>query len=119
MRSARERSLGRRCDLGMTTFFGIREFCERFSFFSIAFRRRFEEQMLECSCRSSAGDELGLGTHDECFDFVQQLVGSILQNELGLIFDRDQFFQFSFADEHATGQNANPVANFLDLREQM
>ena len=36
-----------------------------------------------------------------------------------LIFDRDQFLQASFADEHAIGEDADAIADFLRLRQQM
>ncbi len=55
----------------------------------------------------------------QCFDFAEQLGRSIFENEVGLIFNREQIAQRAFADEDPVGQNAHAIANLLDLPEQM
>ena len=53
------------------------------------------------------------------FDFVYELIGSIGNDELSLIFNCDQFLETSFTYQCAVGKNTDAVANFLCLREQM
>ena len=42
---------------------------------------------------------------------------SVFQNELRLIFDRDQFFERTFADQNAMRENSDAVTNLLCLGE--
>ena len=49
----------------------------------------------------------------------EDLWGSVFQNQLGLILDREQFLDLTFPHENAMREDAHPVANLLHLREKM
>src|SRR5437762_9112750 len=46
-------------------------------------------------------------------------MGSVFQNQFGLIFNRDQFIKPPFPYERAIGEDADAVADFLRLSEEM
>ena len=86
---------------------------------SFAISRRFEKQAFESSRRSSPGNKLRARVCGERFNLIDEFVGSVFENELGLIFDGEEFLELSLAHEHAIREDADPIANFLDLREQV
>src|SRR5205814_6854202 len=85
------------------------------------FRRfgRFEEEALERGPRPAALDQARAGFRHEVLDFVYQRRRSVFENELGLVLDREQIIERTFAHQHAIGENADAIANFLDLLEEM
>src|ERR1700736_3142980 len=86
---------------------------------SFVISRRFEKQAFESSRRSSPGNKLRARVCGERFNLIDEFVGSIFENEFGLIFDSEEFFESSLTHEHAIGEDADPIANFLDLRKQV
>src|ERR1700674_746383 len=81
--------------------------------------RRFEEETLERSPRAAALHQAGAEFRRESLDFVQQRGRSVLENELGLVLDREQIVERAFAHQHAIRENADAIANLLDLLEEM
>ena len=81
--------------------------------------RRFQEQSLECRCRSSALNQFRAGSFNQQFNFSEEIGRRIRDDKLGLIFDRNQFLEPAFANKHAISKNPDPIADFLRLGEQM
>src|SRR5260221_5698176 len=81
--------------------------------------RYFQKISLERRLRLALLEQLLVRLHDGGLNLRQQFRRCVLENQLGLIFNRDQLVQPPFAHERPLVQDADAVANFLDLAEQV
>src|SRR5438270_2310607 len=80
---------------------------------------RFEEKLLERRARRTAPNDASAGTRDEAFDVIEQLRRSAFHDELSLVLNAKQIAERSFADQNTVRENADAIADLLDLPEQM
>ena len=79
----------------------------------------FEEIPLQRRLRFALLDHARSGLRDRGFDLREQLGRGVFEDQLGLVLDRDQFVEPAFTHERALVQDADAVADFLHLAEQM
>ena len=71
------------------------------------------------SSAAGVARRVGAGFVQKRRDLREHLRRGVFQDELGLVFDREQVLHAAFADEDAMRENADAIANFLHLREEM
>ena len=78
-----------------------------------------EEEPLQRGLRLALLDETGAGFVEKRRNLREHFGRGIFQDELGLVFDREQILHAPFPNENAMREDADPIANFLHLREEM
>ena len=93
---------------------------EFFGFLLIPLHGLTQKEALQGSAGVPGPDELDpLLAAGEIPDAIQKTWGRIPENNLGLIFDRNEILERSLSYERALVNDANPVTDFLNLFEQV
>ena len=76
-------------------------------------------EKIESLGAQAGSDEAGAGRGDEVLDLRGEGWRGVFDDELGLVFHADEIFERAFADHFASGHDADAVADFLDLLEEV
>src|SRR5262245_26516919 len=81
--------------------------------------RRFEKESFQRGLRLTLLNETGRRLGEERGDLCEYLRRGVFENQFSLVFDSEKIVHPALPDENPLCEDADPVADFLDLREKM
>lgn len=80
----------------------------------------FKEELFERGARVRSGEEFAVGIGgDEVLDLGDELGGGVLKHHFGLVFEGDEFVERALPEHFSLMNNADGIADFLHLLEEV